>query len=253
MTMLFIHLLLKANYQDKRWQGITIKRGSLATSLDSLSRESGLSIQNVRTCLDKLKKSKEVTMKVTSKYRIITVLSYDSYQDDNKQLTNNQQAGNNQVTENQQTTNKQLTTTKEEKEEKEEKKVIEKDNLKVIQKEKVKKACRFKAERDFSTKAVIPNDFLDYATKNGFSAYEATEHFQNFADYWEGVPGAKGLKLDWLATWRNWLRRSVDFVPKQGSSQRQQKSKFEAICEFSNAVSSKPESHIRPPSKYQNI
>lgn len=27
-----------------------------------------------------------------------------------------------------------------------------------------------------------------------------------FRDYWHGVPGAKGRKLDWNATWRNWVR-----------------------------------------------
>lgn len=31
-----------------------------------------------------------------------------------------------------------------------------------------------------------------------------------FVDYWRGVPGAKGVKLDWPATWRNWLRRERD-------------------------------------------
>lgn len=29
-----------------------------------------------------------------------------------------------------------------------------------------------------------------------------------FKDYWISVPGSKGVKLDWLATWRNWVRRS---------------------------------------------
>jgi hypothetical protein len=29
-----------------------------------------------------------------------------------------------------------------------------------------------------------------------------------FVDYWLGVPGAKGVKANWLATWRNWMRRS---------------------------------------------
>lgn len=28
-----------------------------------------------------------------------------------------------------------------------------------------------------------------------------------FRDYWISVSGAKGLKLDWAATWRNWIRR----------------------------------------------
>lgn len=29
-----------------------------------------------------------------------------------------------------------------------------------------------------------------------------------FKDYWIAVPGSKGVKLDWLATWRNWIRRA---------------------------------------------
>ena len=31
-----------------------------------------------------------------------------------------------------------------------------------------------------------------------------------FADYWRGVPGAKGRKLDWQATWRNWCRKAKE-------------------------------------------
>jgi hypothetical protein len=30
-----------------------------------------------------------------------------------------------------------------------------------------------------------------------------------FRDYWVAVPGSKGCKLDWLATWRNWVRKEV--------------------------------------------
>lgn len=32
-----------------------------------------------------------------------------------------------------------------------------------------------------------------------------------FVDYWRGVSGARGTKLDWVATWRNWIRRSKQF------------------------------------------
>ena len=31
--------------------------------------------------------------------------------------------------------------------------------------------------------------------------------FEDFHDWWVAVPGAKGRKSDWLATWRNWCRR----------------------------------------------
>ncbi len=29
----------------------------------------------------------------------------------------------------------------------------------------------------------------------------------DFRDYWHALPGAKGVKLDWLATWRRWCRK----------------------------------------------
>lgn len=29
-----------------------------------------------------------------------------------------------------------------------------------------------------------------------------------FRDYWIAQPGQKGVKRDWDATWRNWVRRS---------------------------------------------
>lgn len=37
-----------------------------------------------------------------------------------------------------------------------------------------------------------------------------------FRDYWHSTPGAKGVKLDWDATWRNWVRAEADrfYAPK---------------------------------------
>jgi len=29
---------------------------------------------------------------------------------------------------------------------------------------------------------------------------------ERFRDYWHAQPGSKGTKLDWTATWRNWVR-----------------------------------------------
>jgi hypothetical protein len=41
----------------------------------------------------------------------------------------------------------------------------------------------------------------DKAPLCGLADHEA------FCDYWRSVPGAKGRKLDWEATWRNWMRK----------------------------------------------
>lgn len=35
-----------------------------------------------------------------------------------------------------------------------------------------------------------------------------------FVDYWVGVAGSKGVKLDWPATWRNWIRRKAHDAPR---------------------------------------
>lgn len=43
---------------------------------------------------------------------------------------------------------------------------------------------------------------------------------ERFVDYWRGQPGAKGVKVDWVATWRNWMRRAQDDMTggKRGST-----------------------------------
>lgn len=36
------------------------------------------------------------------------------------------------------------------------------------------------------------------------------QELEKFRDYWASVAGAKGRKLDWTATWRNWMRTAQD-------------------------------------------
>jgi hypothetical protein len=77
---LFLHLLLKANTEIKKWQGQTINRGQLITSLKNLSHETGLTEKEVRTALSKLEKTKEVGKQTTSVNTTLTMLNYDLYQ-----------------------------------------------------------------------------------------------------------------------------------------------------------------------------
>ena len=100
---LFIHCLLKANWKDGKFQGEVIPRGSFATSLESLSKELGLTIQQTRTSLKHLISTGELTNKSNNKYRIITINNYEKYQQLTSNLTSNQQTTNKQP-------NKQLTT-----------------------------------------------------------------------------------------------------------------------------------------------
>lgn len=107
--VLFLYLLLTANYEDGRFEGKTIKRGQLVTSLQSLSIGTGLTIQQVRTALSHLISTGEITDEPTNKYRVITVIKYSDYQDATDRSTINQQSTNNQSTGNQQSNNNQIT------------------------------------------------------------------------------------------------------------------------------------------------
>lgn len=110
VSRLFIHLLLIANHKDGRWQGNEVKRGQVITGLDKLSLATGLSIMQIRTCFDKLTTTSEVTVKVTNKFRVVTICKYDVYQsfkNENINQFNNQI--NSEVTAEQQTSNKQVT------------------------------------------------------------------------------------------------------------------------------------------------
>lgn len=78
---LFIYCLLRANYEDTSWQGISIKKGSFVTSFDTLSIETKQTIQQLRTNLSRLKRTKEISTKSTNKYTIITICKYEDYQE----------------------------------------------------------------------------------------------------------------------------------------------------------------------------
>ena len=51
----------------------------------------------------------------------------------------------------------------------------------------------------------LPKDWEDFC-KTTRADLKPQEVFDQFKDYWVSVGGQKGTKLDWTATWRNWVR-----------------------------------------------
>jgi len=99
---LFLHLLVKANYKPSRFKGQEVPAGSVVAGRTALSAQLGMSEQQVRTALDKLLSTNEITINSTNKFSIISILCWGKYQDDNQQ--DNQQVTNKQPTDNQQVT-----------------------------------------------------------------------------------------------------------------------------------------------------
>ncbi|MGF6174728.1 hypothetical protein [Ensifer sp. 4252] len=58
----------------------------------------------------------------------------------------------------------------------------------------------------------MPADFqpnLVFAVELGFDRSQAMAEFDKFRDYWNAKAGKDATKLDWPATWRNWLRNAA--------------------------------------------
>lgn len=103
-------VLLMANwkpgvFQSRSGDVVKVGRGELITSLKSLKKKSGLTVQNIRTSLNHLEKAEFLTSTSTSHFRHIKVMKYGQYQDNqkpadkatNKDLTRTQQGPNNDI------------------------------------------------------------------------------------------------------------------------------------------------------------
>ncbi len=82
--IVLITILLKANHIEKKWlwkgEEFEAKPGQLITSLESLSKDSGVKKQSVRSSLVKFEKYKILTNESTKTGRLISVINWEAYQ-----------------------------------------------------------------------------------------------------------------------------------------------------------------------------
>lgn len=60
----------------------------------------------------------------------------------------------------------------------------------------------------------LPRAWGQWAVSEGFTEAVIRSEAEKFRDHWCSKPGRDATKLDWEATWRNWMRK----CPKQSSS-----------------------------------
>lgn len=63
-------------------------------------------------------------------------------------------------------------------------------------------------------------DEIAWQRSEGIPDDLARRELPRFRDYWTAVSGQKGVKSDWPATWRNWLRRAADNAPRSAAAGR---------------------------------
>lgn len=95
---LFIHLLLTVNWKDDDFEQITVRRGQRVASRRSLAEETGMTEREIRTALNHLISTGEVTSKSYTKYTVITIENYDRYQAPTGKTTSKRPASDQQTT-----------------------------------------------------------------------------------------------------------------------------------------------------------
>jgi hypothetical protein len=173
----FVHLLLKANYKDRTYRGESLKPGTVLTGRELLANELGLSVRQIRTALNKLKSTNEVTIKSSTKGSKIQIVNYERYQVTTSKSTNERPTNDQQAT-----TNKKGN---------KEKKGINTG------------AILFKNSIYFDKETYYNNIILtDFKIKG----LDVMHYYNSMLDWSEGS-GHK--RKDWLATARSWIRRDI--------------------------------------------
>lgn len=89
--------------------------------------------------------------------------------------------------------------------------------------EKNKKTSSSSRATRSATATRVPDDFMPDEKMRAWYAAEKLEQIidgriehQKFMNYWQALPGVKGKKLDWPATWRNWMLEAASRASRNG-------------------------------------
>ncbi len=98
---LWLHLIMKANHKDKCFMmngaEITVKRGQLITGRKALSVGTGIQESKIQRLLKAFEKCHMIEQQTNNRNRLITVLSYDSFQAGEQQMNNKRTTDEQQV------------------------------------------------------------------------------------------------------------------------------------------------------------
>lgn len=86
---LWIHLLLKANHKPKEfmWNNkiVILKEGQMITGRNKLAKETGINRSSIDRILKFLENEHQIEQQMTTKFRLITVLNWKEYQENEQQ------------------------------------------------------------------------------------------------------------------------------------------------------------------------
>lgn len=187
-AFVWIWLLETAAYKDTRQDAggrpVDVKRGQVLTSLRQISNATGVGIKAIRILLDLLREEHAIDTDTGTGRLLVTICNYEKYQsvggsEGTASGTARAHAGH----------------TKEAREQ-------------YNQKEEAKASSKKRGSR-LPANWSLPKALGEWAMAEGMSELCVRREADRFRDYWIGKPGQAGVKLDWAATWRNWVRKQI--------------------------------------------
>lgn len=181
------NVAFKDTTQDAKGNTIHVPRGSVCASLRHIADETGVGHQVVRTALKRFESEQMVDTKVTHGKTVITLCNYEKHQrsenETNTSLTQDQHKPNTQ----------------------------KKQGNQGEQKEPIGSLAPTASKKRGSRLSqdwFLPTEWGKWAVDEGWPEETIRAEADKFKDYWHSVAGSKGVKLDWQATWRNWMRNA---------------------------------------------
>jgi len=170
---LFGYLLIKATYKPIRIGHVDLLPGQLIFGSHQCCFETGLSRQSVRTSLERLKSTSEITIKSTNRFSIITILNYSTYQSQEDSINQQINQPPNKPTTIKQPANNHIQEVKK-----------ERSNNILGKPDSLEAVVAFMSDKDMGA------NFWDYYQSNGWKV------------------GGKTPMRDWQAAARRWMRNN---------------------------------------------
>lgn len=187
----WLYLLLRANWKPNKWRGIEIGRGQTLETYPKIAKATGLSVRSVRTAVNHLKSTGELTTELTGYGTLISITQYNNYQDlpedINRQINSEI---NRRPTDDQQTTNSTRT-----------------KRTKITKKTNIKESVERKETESFSPPTL--DEIKSFVSEN-----DLVVDPKYFFDYYESA----GWKSDWKARIIRWDKEDRDKQTKQKQS-----------------------------------
>ena len=75
----FLHLLLKANWEESTYRGVKVPRGSLVIGRKALATELGLTEAKIRVAIKRLQNAHSISQQITKQFTVVSVCEFDTY------------------------------------------------------------------------------------------------------------------------------------------------------------------------------